>query len=180
MYLISIYFDEKTNATIKHHMERVAECTGNTFMLDGNVPPHITICALESMHEEQLVMVLEQQKDKLQQGSLNWVSVGTFLPQVIYLQPVLNQYLQQMAEQIYQGVEALSNTKISPMYQPFNWLPHSTVGKTLSKEQLQKAFIALQNSFVPFQGEVVKIGLAKTNPYTEIRNWVLEEKDEVV
>ena len=85
-----------------------------------------------------------------------------------------------MAEQIYQGVEALSNTKISPMYQPFNWLPHSTVGKTLSKEQLQKAFMALQDSFVPFQGEVVKIGLAKTNPYTEIRNWVLEEKDEVV
>ena len=59
------------------------------------------------------------------------------------------------------------------MYQPFQWLAHTTIGKTLTREQMQAAFVVLQNSFVPFEGRVIKIGLAKTNPYTEIENWDL-------
>ena len=50
---------------------------------------------------------------------------------------------------------------------PFQWLPHITVGKTLTKEQLRLAFEVLQHQFGPFQGVVTKIGLAKTRPYRD-------------
>ena len=51
---------------------------------------------------------------------------------------------------------------------PFNWIPHTTIGKKLSKEEMKIAFDVLQNSFGMFSGRVVKIGVAKTNPYEDI------------
>ena len=176
MYLVSIYFDEETNKTINRYIQQVAKQTGNTFMLEGNVPPHITISAFESLEEDAVLQVLEQSVKRMRGGELQWVSVGTFLPHVIFLQPVLNRYLHQLQEQSYETIQAVGDSKISTMYQPFQWLAHTTIGKTLDREQLREAFFALQNSFVPFEGQVVKIGLAKTNPYTEIKNWDLERK----
>ena len=35
------------------------------------------------------------------------------------------------------------------------------------------AFKTLQNNFKMFSGQVTKIGLAKTNPYEEIKVWIL-------
>ena len=48
MYLISLYFDEKTEKHIRRFIKQVAKRTGNTYMIDGNVPPHITIAAFET------------------------------------------------------------------------------------------------------------------------------------
>ena len=54
------------------------------------------------------------------------------------------------------------------------WMPHTTIAKKLSVEQMQMAFKTVQNNFRMLEGTVTKIGLAKTNPYQEIRNWDLE------
>lgn len=48
MYLISIYFDDKTNNRIQQAINQVAKKSGNTFMLDAEVPPHITVSAFET------------------------------------------------------------------------------------------------------------------------------------
>ena len=43
MYLVSVYFDEKTDRKIRGYIEKIAEKTGNGFMVDNHVPPHITV-----------------------------------------------------------------------------------------------------------------------------------------
>ena len=55
MYLVSIYFDEKTNRKIQKYIDQMAAKTGNTFMIDGNVPPHLTISAFETKQEENCI-----------------------------------------------------------------------------------------------------------------------------
>ena len=110
----------------------------------------------------------------LSQNNLRWVSVGTFLPNVIYLAPVLNEYLLNMAQNIYEKMESVDETIMSPFYRPFQWVPHTTIGKLLTKEQMREAFEVLQEQFVPFEGTVTKIGLAKTNPYTELALFELQ------
>lgn len=55
MYLVSIYFDEKTNKTIQGLIDKVARKTGNNFMIAGKVPPHITVSAFETKHEEEIM-----------------------------------------------------------------------------------------------------------------------------
>jgi len=175
MYLVSIYFDEKTNKIIQNYINQVAEKTGNSFMLDGRVPPHITISAFETKQEEKTVQVLEKVASQIKREDLQWASVGEFFPYVIYLAPVLNKYLHTLSHKVYDGVKDLEDTQVSPYYRPFHWLPHTTIGKKLSQEEMRIAFEIMQNHFAMFSGTVTKIGLAKTNPYTDIVSWELRE-----
>ena len=173
MYLVSIYFDEKADQRIRGMIKQVAEKTGNSFMLDGNVPPHITVSAFETNDEDTAVCVLKKVANSLQRGEIQWASVGQFFPYVIYAAPVLNQYLHEMSARVYGELSQCEGIKVSPYYRPFQWLPHTTIGKKLSKEEMQVAFQVLQNSFGMFSGQVIRIGLAKTNPYQEIINFEL-------
>lgn len=169
MYLVSIYFDEKTNHRLKQYIEQVAEKTGNTFMIDGNVPPHITVGAFETKNAVQIRDVLEEALASRKQGKVQLVSVGTFQTSSIFISAVYNEYLHEMCKSICEVLESVDNTIIRRNYQPFHWLPHVTIGKTLSKEQQLFAFEELQGSFGMLEANVVKIGLSKTNPYMDIR-----------
>ena len=173
MYLVSIYFDEKTNKQIQRYINRVAEKTGNSFMLDGNVPPHLTISAFQTKWEKEVVSILEKEVQKLSEGKIIWASLGIFLPYVIYLTPVLNQYLHNVSQTIYNGISTIEDIQISATYRPFQWLPHTTIGKKLTKEQMRIAFEVLQGEFGVLEGTVTKIGLAKTNPYRDIVSFEL-------
>lgn len=171
MYLISIYFDEKTNQKIQRYINLLAEKTGNDFMIEGQVPPHITVSAFETQREKQAIEALEQMAKRLEQGNITWASVGQFLPYVIFLQPVLNKYLHKMSKVVWEELTVVDDIKVSSFYRPFQWLPHATIGKTLSKEEMQVAFEVLQNHFGVFEGTVVRIGLAKTNPHRDIKTF---------
>ena len=174
MYLVSLYFDEKTNKKIQQYINKVAEQTGNTFMLDGNVPPHMTVSAFESLDEKSAIDALERAVAKLKSGPLEWASVGQFFPYVFFWAPVLNEYLHEMSVQICNALSQIEGIMISPYYQPFQWLPHTTIAKKLSKEEMQTAFQVMQNSFGTFEGEVVRIGLAKPNPHRDIVSFELK------
>lgn len=175
MYLISIYFDEKTDKHIRKLMKQVAEKTGNTFMIDNDIPPHITIVAMETRDEDGAIATLDKCVAQLKQGDLRIVSVGAFLPQVIYLEPVLNEYLHNLAVALNEELKGLPDTKISTCYQPFSWLPHITIGKQLTEKQMRMAFEVLQKYFVPITGCITKIGIAKPNPHRDLKIWDLEK-----
>lgn len=174
MYHVSIYFDMKTETRMRDYIKKVAEATGNAYMSDAAVPPHITLSALECEKEDELVNQLDSLVSSLTSGILQWVSVGVFLPGVIFLQPVLNEYLQGLAQQVYDCLQQVEGVKVRPCYKPFSWLPHSTVAKKLTSGQLRQAFEVLQQEFGVFEGKVVRVGLAKMNPHREIASWELK------
>lgn len=175
MYLISIYFDEKTDKQIRKLMKLVAEKTGNSFMLDNHVPPHITVAAIETRDESAAIAALDRCVEQLRQGKLRFISVGAFFPQVIYLEPVLNEYLHELACAVNGAVKGLPETIVSPYYQPFSWLPHITLAKQLSEEQMLLTFETLQKRFTSFEGTVTKMGMARTNPHRDLKVWELGE-----
>ena len=168
MYLVSLYFDEKTEERIQVLIDQVAEKTGNTFMVDGKVPPHMTVCEFATNEEEKAIEYLKNAVANLKQMEVQFVSVGTFLPYVIFLAPVLDKELFNTSLATYLNLSKIEDCSISKYYQPFQWMPHATIGKKLSSEEMKIAFEVLQNQFGPFKGTVTKIGLAKTNPYRDI------------
>lgn len=172
MYLISLYFDKKSENQIQSYINDVAKQCGNTFMVDNNVPPHITISAFETLHEESVLEALKFAISNIRRNKIEWVTVGTF-PTVIFIQPVLNEYLHNLSTTIYESIATVPNTKVSKYYRPFSWLPHATIGKQLSEEEMRNAFDVLQKSFGMFEGEVVRIELAKKNPYRVIVSWII-------
>lgn len=177
MYLISLYFDDKTNKKIKKLIDKVAEESENKYMIEENVPPHITISAFETDEEEKVIESLDLKLKDIKEGDLQWVSIGAFNSRVIFLSVVLNQYLHKLSLLVYEGVESAENVSVSRFYKPLQWLPHTTIGKKLSQDQTLIAFKTLQNNFEMFSGTVTRIGLSKTKPYEEIKEWILKDFD---
>ena len=142
-------------------------------MIEAEVPPHLTICAFETRNEEAAKNALVKVVDRIRKGEIQWVSVGQFFPQVIFLTALQNEYLQTLAQITYEAVGEIEDVKVSPYYEPYGWLPHTTIAKQLSKEEMKTAFEILQNSFGIIRGQGIKIGLAKPNPHRDIINFDL-------
>lgn len=168
MYLISLYFDEDTNKIFQRYINRIAEKTGNTFMTDNSVPPHLTVCQLEARNAEHLIPAMEKLRGNIKQGRLQFVSVGMLLPYVLYVTPVLNEYLLSMEEKVYNTFKGIDETEINRFYKPMSWLPHVTLGKKLSKEEMLLAIEIMQNNFITFYGTVTELGLARVNPHEDV------------
>lgn len=173
MYLISVYFDDKANRILQRYIDQIAEITGNDFMVAHKVPPHMTISSIEARSVEVLEPVFACLEGKLVSGKIPFVSVGQLLPYVMYVTPVLNDYLSNLSTQVYEAFKDIPETKISRIYQPGSWLPHVTLGKTLDKYQMVEAFKVMQNSFQPFEAAVTEIGLAKVNPHEDVASFKL-------
>ena len=168
MYLVSVYFDEKTNKILNRYIRIIAEKTGNTFMTEHNVPPHMTLSSIEARSVDVLTGAIEMLRGKAEKGSVRFVSTGQLLPYVFFATPVLNDYLQTLTSQVYELIKDIPETSISRYYQPGSWLPHVTLGKTLTKEQMQTAFAVMQDNFQPFTATITEIGLAKVNPHEDV------------
>jgi len=173
MYLISAYFDEQSNKILNRYISTIAAKTGNTFMIDNKVPPHLTISSIEAKNVTVLIPTFENAVKTLKCGQIQFVSVGQLLPYVMYVTPVLNDYLQTMQETFYKNMKDIEETTVSKYYRPYSWLPHVTLGKKLDKEQLLTAFEIMRESFAPFTARIEEIGLAKVNPHEDVIRYKL-------
>ena len=176
MYLVSLYFDNKSAIKIQGFINKVASKSGNNFMTHNNVPPHITIASFQTDEEDKIIGILDKRIKDIDRGMINWASIGIFKSSVIFLAPVLNEYLHSLSVSIYEGISLVENISISEHYVPFNWMPHTTIAKKLTREELMLAFQELEKSFTIFSGTVTRIELTKTNPYEEIITWDLDNK----
>ena len=174
MYLVSLYFDDDTSKKIQSLINKAAAKSGNNFMTDGNVPPHITIASFQTNEERKVIELLDEKIKHIKRGIITFASIGVFKSSVIYLAPVLNEYLHDLSAVINEEISSLENISISKYYLPFQWIPHATIGKKLSSEQLILAFQELVKDFVIFNGTVNRIGLSKTNPLRDIAVWQLD------
>lgn len=76
MYLISVYFDQTTSKTLQRYINRVASKTGNRFMVDNHVLPHMTISAIEAPNIEVLIPAVESLRGKIKAGPVQFVTIG--------------------------------------------------------------------------------------------------------
>ena len=149
MYLISVYFDDKSNKIISNYINKIAQKTGNTFMTDNHVPPHLTIMSVEAREEKKINRGDGTVGEVPDQRQIQLVSVGVLLPYVLYAAPVLNLYLEDMIEQVHDMVKHIPEVRMSRYYQPMQWLPHITLGKKLSKRTDAGSLLVMQELFVP-------------------------------
>lgn len=166
MYLISLYFDMETDKTLSSIMANVAGITGNTHMIEGHIPPHITVGMVNSPDEDRVMSIFEKCVTGLSCGDIQIAGIGLFRKSVVYLQPVLNQYIHKISVTVNEAFEGLHAE--NSRYIPFNWIPHISVAKRLTAEQQIEAIKYLQEVGYPSEALISKIGLAKSNPYIDI------------
>ncbi len=137
-------------------------------MIEKQVPPHMTLSAIEARNVDILIPAIKQLEGKLHSETIQFVTVGQLFPYVLYTMPVLNAYLQDLSLQISNVISDISEATVSKYYRPQSWLPHVTLAKTLSKEEMQRAFSVVQERFSVFQAQVTELGLAKVNPHNDV------------
>lgn len=175
MYLVSLYFDETSDHMIRRQIERIAEKSGNLYMLEHQIPPHITIASCKEGEPDKLIEALDSVMQRQKQGEIQWVAAGSFLPHVLFLTPVLNRYLHALSIACHDVLQAFQTETEQNKYQPFAWLPHTTVARTMSDEQMVRGLRVLQANFRPFSGKIVRAGLAESHPYQDIKTWRFTE-----
>ena len=103
------------------YITQVAKRSGNPFMIEKNVPPHLTISAFETRSEDQVISLFEETRDMFQSGEIIWCSVGAFFPNVLYLSPVLNTYLQELSGVFSSRVVRIGFAKTNPYEELWNF-----------------------------------------------------------
>ena len=86
-------------------------------MTDNNVPPHMTISAIEARSENALLGAMYNLRNSLSNGTISIVSVGQLLPYVFYATPVLNGYLQDLSEKVFDEVKSIPECAVSRLLQ---------------------------------------------------------------
>lgn len=168
MYLISLYFDPKTEQTLKNYRNSLAQTTSNDFMVKGNIPPHITLLEFDALDEELVLDRFRNLAKDMPSGEVQLASLGVFKKQSIFIQPVLNQYLHDASQKTFDAFADGDRIIFSPYYKPYGWIPHVSMAKHLEKDEMEKAFSYLLQEFAPLNAKVARIGLAKTNPHRDI------------
>lgn len=185
MYLLTAYFDDSTTEQLQRLINEVCRQTGNDFMIRNHVPPHLTISAFDQKNPKRAVELFERFSSKLSDSyndsyccndinsdsNSNHICIaspGAFLPSVIYLEAVQNRYLFELSEMAHKEFCADTTTRPNRFYLPFQWIPHITIAKQLTDEQMRIAFAVLQQSFHPLEAKIVRFGLSKPNPHTDL------------
>ncbi len=168
MYLITGYFDDTTNSILKRHIEEIADITGNAYMTDNHIPPHMTLCALEARNIDVLKPGFEQFAEYCRSFEVIIASVGMLFPYVMYAAPVPNEELMDMPRRLADIYGNVPDVSINRYYTIDHWMPHITLAKRLDSNQMQRALVRMREAFTPVTGRLIELGLSEVNPHRDV------------
>ena len=99
-YAVVLYFDGETQRRIQTLVDKVALETGVGYMKTAQVPPHVTVAMVRGADEEAITRACEVCAVELAAAaradggaSVCFASIGVFNPSVLFLAPVMNEFL---------------------------------------------------------------------------------------
>ena len=173
-YAVTLEFDRETENKIQELIDEVARVTGCDYMKRSKVPPHVTVSALVSDDEESLLLEMEKIAETMNKEFLWFANIGVFNPLVIYLGPVMNEFLQNTCRTVNERLLQYAEVGNRGRYLPNQWVPHAGIAVKLTPEALKEAFAIVQEKFSAFGATVEKIVLVRAEPYEELRSWNLK------
>ncbi len=175
-YAITLEFDKETENKIQEMIDEVAKVTGCDYMKQSKIPPHVTVSALVSDNESALVTEMEMIAEELNAGAIWFANIGVFNPLVIYLGPVMNEFLQDTCRTVNERLLKYAEVGNRGRYLPNQWVPHAAIVVKLTPDALKEAFDIVQERFTAFGAIAEKIVLARAEPYEELKSWELKVK----
>jgi len=173
-YAVTLEFDEQTENKIQELIDEVAKKTGCDYMKQSNIPPHVTVSALISDNEEALLLEMENIAELINKDYIWFANIGVFNPLVIYLGPVMNEFLQNTCSIVNERLLKYADVGNRGRYLPNQWVPHAGIAVKLTPDALKEAFAIVQGKFSAFGATAEKIVLARAEPYEELRSWKLK------
>lgn len=163
MYLVSLYFDEKTNEILNKWKDP-----------SRDVPNHITVASFDTdVKDIKDYFSLEG----IFSSEVHFVSQGILGKDNVVIYVLLNEYIHEISKSVHDCLERIPGVKISLKYRVWGWIPHVTMASKCTDDQIQSLFLNKRALFHDFPGMVTKIAISKTNPYEDIVVWDLTGKE---
>lgn len=175
-YAVTLEFDDKTKSIIQEMIDEVAKITGCNHMKQSKIPPHITVSALVSDKETELLSEMDGIAESINKEFVLLANIGVFNPFVIYLGPVMNEFLHDTCKISNERLLKYADVGNRGRYLLNHWVPHVAIAVKLTPKALKKAFAIVHEKFSPFEATVEKIVFARAEPYEELKSWKLKEQ----
>lgn len=175
-YAVTLEFDKTSESKMQEMINEVARVTGCDQMVQQKVPPHVTVCCLEGDNDEALLAEMERIAATMSKHTLRFANIGIFNPLVIYLGPIVNEFLLETNRIVNESLLPYAEVGNKGNYLPNRWVPHVGIALKLTPEALDVAFDIVRERFTPFEATVERILLVKAEPYEEMRAWELKEE----
>lgn len=175
-YAVTLEFDKETENKIQEMIDEVARVTGCDYMKQSKIPPHVTVSALVSDNEEALLSEMDSIAESMTKDFIWFANIGIFNPFVVYLGPVMNEFLQNTCKTVNENLLKYADVGNRGRYLPNQWVPHAAIVVKLTPETLKDAFAIVQEKFSAFGATVEKIVIARAEPYEELKAWKLKEQ----
>lgn len=170
-YAVVLYFDRVTNDAFKKIIKAIADISNNHYMVDMNIPPHITIGSFLCDDSYSLIEIIENFASSVNTYNVKFNQTGAFEPKVLFASPIKDGYLERLNTLIHEVLLKHFQPADNEYYTPAKWIPHCALAVKLNEEQFQKARIVEEKIELPIIAKVKKVALAKCNPYKEIAVW---------
>lgn len=174
-YAVTLEFDKESQNKMQEMIDEIARVTGCDRMKREGVPPHVTVSCLEGDNDDALLSEMDEIAAAMRKSPLRFANIGVFNPLVIYLGPIVNEFLLNTCRTVNERLLQYAEVGNKGNYLPNHWVPHAGLAVKLTPEALKEAFSIVQERFRPFEATVERIVLVKAEPYEEMRVWELKE-----
>ena len=178
-YAVTLYFDSQINELIEKAMRDIAAATGNNYMLDNSVPPHLSLGLFHAEEEKEgeMAKLFEEFAEGLKSRdaglSLKFNGPDNFADKVIYLSVVRDEPLMKLNRDLHQLFLPHFEEGDNRNYLPENWVPHIALAVKLSGSQFEKGFAVAKNFPLPKSAKITLATLARCNPYNEVMKYTI-------
>ena len=175
-YAVSLHFTPDVNKIITSAVNAIAEVTGNSFIIENKIPPHVTIGAFHAAKEDEakLIQMVEEFAKSQKAGIIHFTEIGNFNGKVLFLKPEKDGFLAQMNEELHTILLPEFEKAENGYYLPEIWFPHTTLATKLNKSQFEKAFKIAESINLPLATEINEIAVYQCSPFAELKRYKLD------
>jgi len=176
---ISAWFDQQTEDSVREVWRQLAESGVFSEFHDGPFRPHITLSAYVNLEVDSCVACLRDFLCTTPPLSVSLYSLGQFLlpTGAIYISSLINEPLLAFRREIARRLSSFGSVLFLPYYEPDRWVPHVSLARGLTPQQLLAAFEICQKIPLPISAQVNRVGIIEFPIERELYELFLKGKD---
>lgn len=175
-YAVSLHFTKDVNDIISAATKEIAQLTGNNFMLDNKVPPHVTIGAfhVDKQDEPKLLQLVQDFAKTQTPGTIHFTEPGDFNQKVLFIKPQKDEFLTTINKALHKIMLPQFTEGENGYYVPDIWFPHTTLATRLNQTQFSQALDIANKIPLPLKANVHDIGVYLCSPFAELKRYLVE------
>ena len=175
-YAVSLHFSQKINEIVISTLQAIADKTGNRFMIENKIPPHITIGAFHAAREEEakLLQLVEEFAQGQKAGRVQFSQIGNFNGKVLFLKPEKNLFLSEINKNLHTLLLPAFEKAENGYYLPDIWFPHTTLATRLNQSQFSAAEEIAKKISLPLEAPIEELAVYQCSPFLELKKFGLK------